>query len=485
MGTPYFDAVKRSVERGGLRFNVPGHQFDVGSGMVGMFDGLAEYDVPQLLEGVDKGEGNALSVSLRETADLFNARKAWFLTGGASQANRIVGLMLAQLGYADEVVVAQRNSHSSFFDSVIMAGLNPVFVSPSVDSVLGVSHGVSVADVEEAIVSAGRKVKAVYVVSPSYYGAVADVGGLKKVAVKYDVPLIVDAAWGSHFGFDSNFPVNPLGLGADVVVSSTHKMVGSLTQSAMLFTGDTKWGKMLEDSIDRGFLLTQSTSTSSLLLSSLDVAKDWLGRNRDGFNSVVDNVFRFKELLRGRLGVGFVDERMMSGLFPDVVDVDVLKVGVDLSDSVVDGFTVHEGLFEKFGVFSEMATMNTVLFVVGLGKSFDYSVDMVNMLEGLLTDVGDGGVKSVASGFTVADSSVLNMRDAFFSPYDVVRLDDAVGRVSVDAVAAYPPGIPNVLPGEVFNEHVVKFLSDTGDSKGGYVRGAFSSDGKKVRVVKN
>ena len=81
------------------------------------------------------------------------------------------------------------------------------------------------------------------VVSPTYFGACADVAGLAAVAHEHGVPLAVDEAWGAHLRFHPDLPPDALSQGADLVVSSTHKIVGSLTQAAMLHLGRGRAGR--------------------------------------------------------------------------------------------------------------------------------------------------------------------------------------------------------------------------------------------------
>src|SRR5699024_10077284 len=155
-----------------------------------------------------------------------------------------------------------RSAHSSFSDGVVLAGLNPSYVLPSVDSANGIAHGISVTSLDKALSRAeddGRPASAVYIVSPSYFGSVADIGGLAEVAHAHGAPLIVDCARGRHSGLHPSLPESPTRLGADLVISSTHKLAGSLTQSAMLHLGKGPFAEVLESLIARAMTMTAST----------------------------------------------------------------------------------------------------------------------------------------------------------------------------------------------------------------------------------
>jgi arginine decarboxylase len=474
MSTPYWDAVKNIIDSSSSRFNVPGHQ----NGGNDLFHhGLTKYDIPQIVNTVDKGENNGLKQALTKASELYGASKTWFLTGGASQGNRMVGLMLGQLGGEDGVVVAQRNIHSSFLDGVILAGLNMVFIQPSIDYDSGVSHGITVESLDETCAKNAGRMKGIFVQSPSYFGAVSDIAGFKKVAEKYNVPLIVDSAWGSHFGFHEGFPESALKLGADVVISSTHKMGGSLTQSAMLFLKDGKWRTVLEPLIDRAFVLTQSTSTSSILLASLDVSREIMSHNYENFDAVLKEAEQFKTYIRQTGVLKIVQDSMLE--FTDVTNVDPLKVAVNIQKLGVTGFEVHEGLLEKYGVFTEMATRTTVLFIFGLYPQGD----MEHVVEKIMSFNKTSTVGTNKS-FALSNEPVLSMREAFFAPNEIVSAADAEGRISADMLSAYPPGIPNVLPGERLTKEVIEFLKETKQMKGGFVRGSVDEGLNYFRVVK-
>src|SRR5699024_7147258 len=157
---------------------------------------------------------------LHLAAEAWGARRTWFLTHASSQGNRMAALALAGLGRG---IVAQRSPHSSFIDGIVPAGLHPPFVSQPVHPPTGIAPGVSPEALDRAIRSHTEPVTAVYLVPPSYFGAVADVEALAEVAHAAGAALIVDAAWGAHFGFHPDLPASPVTQGADIVIMSTHK----------------------------------------------------------------------------------------------------------------------------------------------------------------------------------------------------------------------------------------------------------------------
>src|SRR6202020_3431925 len=225
-------------------------------------------DICQDIEGIDRGPSPTPYERAEQlAAAAYGAGQTWFLPNGASQGNHALSLALAKPG--DHVLV-QRNSHASVVDGLVLSGGIASFVAPEYDDELGMAHGVTPEALAEAL-DRSPEISAAFIVSPTYYGMAADVEACARVAHEREVALVVDCAWGSHFGFPPDLPDSPLHLGADAELASTHKIVGSLTQSAMLHVASD--GLIDPDEIARCIRLVRSTSPSSLLLASLDGAR--------------------------------------------------------------------------------------------------------------------------------------------------------------------------------------------------------------------
>lgn len=487
---PYSQALTELGSRNPTQLMVPGH----GGTNTGISAKLAEFigqkalhvDLPMLLEGIDLDDNSPFQESVRLAADAWGARRTWFLTNGASQANRTVALAARGLG---ENIISQRSAHSSFSDGVVLAGLYPHYVLPNVDTVNGIAHGVSPAALDLTLTRAadeGRPASAVYIVSPSYFGSVADIRRLSEVAQAHGSPLIVDGAWGPHFGFHPRLPESPARLGADLVVSSTHKLAGSLTQSAMLHLGEGPFADDLEPLIERAMTMTASTSSSALLMGSLDVARHALATGEEAIGRSVDTALHLRELIAS--DDRFADVGRGFGDFDDIADIDLLRVPIDLSATGVSAHWVRDRLITDHDTFFEMSTDTTLVAVIGAGKTPD-----VNEVFATLTDVLESpeavtqrSTKSTAASFPELPSPgtmrVLP-RDGFFADTELVPAAEAVGRVSADALAAYPPGVPNVMPGEEITAEAVDFLTAIADSPSGFVRGAVDSGVQRFRVL--
>ncbi|MFZ0323649.1 MAG: aminotransferase class I/II-fold pyridoxal phosphate-dependent enzyme [Actinomycetes bacterium] len=475
---PYADALQAYADRSPLRLDVPGHQASA-TAQPGLAQFLGqralELDIPPLTNGIDYGDHpTPLGQAAYLAAQAWGAYRTWFLTNGASKGNLVACLALRGLGTQ---LVVQRSVHSSVVDGLALAGLDAQFVHPSIDSELGIANGVTATDLDAAL-TANPGVAAAYVVTPSYFGAVADVEALAQVAHRHGVPLVVDEAWGSHFGFHPELPTNALRLGADLVISSTHKLAGSLTQSAMLHLGHGTFAERLEPLIDRAFRSMQSTSASALLMASLDLARRQLAVNgRDTITGSLETVAKMREAVTrdGRFAVA--DAQILA--FDDVLRLDPLRVVVDTRAGDISGHEARHLLFEQDQIHLEMSTDAVVVAVVGAGATPDVDrfVDALHRLP------RTGATTSRRIDLPVCGERATSVRDAYFAGNEVIDARQAVGRVSADTVAAYPPGIPNLLPGEVISAEVVDFLQATAAAPFGHVRGAIARDMSLLRVV--
>lgn len=483
---PYADAVRNLASIDWQRLHVPGHQAKAenapGLEKVVGARGLS-LDFPMLMTGVDQDTwrsreaGNPTPLMLAQdlAADAWGANRVWFITNGASGGNHIATTVVKGLG--SEFAV-QRSVHSSVVDGIVHAGLTPHFIHGAIDTGLGTANGVTAEQVE-SVLTQNPNSSAVYIVTPSYFGAVSDVSAIAEVAHKHGVPLIVDEAWGSHFGMHQNLPVNAVRLGADLVISSTHKGAGSLTQSAMLQLGDGPFAKQIEHLVDRVVRSFQSTSCSSLLLSSLDEARRHLVLNGSlTIGAALESVRKIRR--------GILEGKRFRDALPDIeasdgtIDTDPFKIAIDMRGSGITGTQAQHILIRDHQVYCELSTPNTLLLLVGATSPID-TERLLRALHALPRQDFEPPKPEVLIA-TAMDRAMLPAQ-AFFGEVELVSHVDAVGRTSADSLAAYPPGVPNVIPGEVLTQEVITFLRETAAAPSGYVRGAHDPALELFRVI--
>lgn len=449
---PLLDAWLRFHESRPTPFTIPGHKGrtdlvgDVVAGDVPLYAGL---DTMKLATGV-------LAEAESRAARLWGADVCRFSTGGATHANQAVALAVA--GDGDTVVVS-RTLHRSLLIGLVLAGLTPVWVRPEVDATTGLPLGVAPESVRRAL-AAHPEARAVFVGDPSYVGTVGDVAGLADAAHAHGVPLVVDAAWAAHFGFHPDLPRHPLQLGADVMVTSAHKTLPAWSQAAIVLA---RTERIDAARLDAGVEATATTSPAGAILASTDAARALL--ERDGERLLGDAITATRAARRRLREVGL---QVLDG-----PAVDPLKLTVVLSASGVDGIAVEQDLLAA-GLPVESADRDVLVAVVTLADT--------TATIGALTDAVVGSVERRRgasrpavgpAAYRVEPVAAVPPRQAFFAATETVVLERAIGRVSAELVAPYPPGIPVLAPGERITEETLDALAQARDAG---VRIAYAAD---------
>ena len=478
---PYLEAVTAYGFRGSTRFHIPGHKGGEGAdpGLRTAFgDRALLLDVPQDIEGIDLGPSPTPYERAEQlAADAYGAERTWFLTNGATQGNHALCLALAG---PDTQVVLQRNSHASMVDGLILSGGVPSWVAPEYDPELGMAHGVTPEALEQAL-RRTPEARAAFIVSPTYYGMAADVEACAEVAHRAGAALIVDNAWGAHFGFHPQLPASPLALGADAMLASTHKIVGSLTQSAMLMVAHTD---LIETgAVARAVRLVRSTSQSALLMASLDAARRQLAVHGE---ELLDRTIRASEDARVAIdtvpGCSVVGEGLVGR--PGIAGWDPLRIVIDIRETGCTGYEVAAALRASFDIYVELATHATLVLVLGIGQTVDplerLSHDFAETVRAISRP---GETAAVARPpVTLEHETAITPRDAFLGEGEPVPVDAAIGRISAESIAGYPPGVPALLPGERIPPEVVAYLREL-TSAGARLHGAADPSFKTVRVL--
>jgi lysine decarboxylase len=480
--TPYVDALLAYAKLDPGRFQVPGHKGGLGAdpamvelvGEVGLRN-----DIPSVTEGVDVGaEPTPFQEAQQLAADAWGAGRTWFLINGASQGNHATMMALSHGG--DRVVV-QRNVHSSVIDGLVLSGMRPTFVAPELDPELGIAHGLTPDSLAAALDETPEAVAAL-VVSPTYFGACADVAALAEVAHSRGVPLVVDEAWGAHLHFHPDLPPAALESGADLVTSSTHKIVGSLTQAAMLHVG--RGGRIDDAVVDRCVSLVETTSPSGLLSGSLDAARRQVSVHGERMlGEALEALTGIREQIRTIPGLDVLDERMVGR--PGVAGWDPMRLGIDVRGTGSSAQRLWKAAFHIAEIDLELYSGNVVVAIFGVGEPTEKAGE--RLVAGLRTAVTELEETPGAPDEKLAPAPpwgelVLTPREAFLGPQEVVPFAAAAGRIAAEGLAAYPPGIPNVLPGERLTAETLDFIRES-LAHGGYVRGGSDRELKTLRVA--
>lgn len=478
---PYLDAVVAYGLRGAGRFHVPGHKGGDGADpglRHAIGDRALGLDICQDIHGVDIGPSPTPYERAEQlAADAHGALRTWFLTNGATQGNHALTLALAPLG---RKVVVQRNSHTSIVDGLVLSGGRPSFVAPEHHDELGMALCVTPERLRETL-ARDSDIGAVFVVSPTYFGVCADVVGLAAVAHEAGVPLVVDQSWGPHLGFHPDLPASALQQGADAVLTSTHKLSGSLTQSAMLHVADT--GRIDPESISRVLRLLRSTSPSSLLLGSLDAARRQLAVHGEALlHETLAALQRTRDKLDQAPGVTVVGPELLG--LPGVAAIDPLRIVLDVRGTGRTGYDVATEARNAYDLNVELASNATIVLVTGVAENPTALVRAAGDLDDVVRRIGTDGEDQppIQTPPMPQTSMVMSPRDAFLGARERVTMAEAIGRVSCEAIAGYPPGIPAVLPGERVTAEIADYLQEL-IATGGRLHGASDPTAETILVL--
>jgi arginine decarboxylase len=438
--TPLADAAEAFLADARITpFTTPGHKR-----APHLADDFLRQDLP-LSSGADDlhARGGYLAAAEGLGAGLWRADLCRFCLNGSTQGNQALALAAAKPG---QRAIVSRNLHKSVFAGLVLAGLEPVWIRPEIDRRTGLAHGIRTEALAAALAVAADA-QAVVLVEPSFVGVVSDVVGLARVSHEAGIPLIVDQAWGAHFGFHPGLPPHSLALGADAMVVSAHKTLTSFTQGAYLFA---QGARLDLARVSEAFDLLHTTSPSAAILASLDRARHLMAtRGEELLGRTLELAAGFRERMAGVEGLTVVDSE------------DPTKLVLALAATGADGLEVEDDLLSE-GIRLELANRDTLIPLLTIADTRETVERLAGALLRALerrrgTPREPGGASVV---WSIEPEVGMSPREAFFAPRETVPADRAVGRLAAETVAPYPPGIPALAPGEVVTALLVDALRD-------------------------
>ena len=458
---PLLDAYLSYFESERTAFTIPGHKqkahrLDEGLGAV------VDSDTP-LYGGLDeiKLTQGTLKKAEALAATLWGADYARFSTGGSTHANQAIILALGKPG--DKIAIT-RTAHRSVLSALVLTGLEPIWLTPEIDQATGVPTGIPVSELERVL---DQKPIALLLTEPGYLGTISELPALIKKAHENSIPVIVDAAWGGHFGFSSHLPQHVLQLGADALITSVHKALPGYSASALLLAQ----GKLLNlDRIEQSFETTHTTSPAGAPLASIDGCRALLETRGDELTSeLISLVESFKASVQANFD---------ATIFLNTTDFlpqrfDPVKIVLRANILGLSGVDVEREL-EEANIRVEMADQDTIVFLATLADTADDFKVLEKALVPVLKSLQGPARKTQTSlSWSIVPTVAMSIRDAYFADTEFVSAKEAIGRISADLIAPYPPGVAVVAPGEVLTEQIVHGLATT--QKAG-VRIAYASD---------
>ena len=460
---PYLEALQSYLRASPISFEMPGHH--AGRGAPHAITRLIGSDAFKAdctpLKGMDdRTESKRISHRAEGlAAELWGADSCYFSTAGSTLSNQVAVRAAANPG---DTVLVSRNSHKSLIGALILAGVRPVFLEPRYDQSWDMGHGSSRAELAGKL-DAHPDTKAVFIVSPTYYGVAPDVGGLAELCHVRGLPLVVDEAWGAHYPFHGEMPPHAIGQGADIAVTSIHKTMGGLEQaSIMLRRSDL----IPEDRFNLAYDLHLTTSPSSLILASIDATRRQFAQEGE---KLVQNTLDLARHARDELGS--IDG--IEAMGAEVLDgdaafaLDKTKLLLDISGLGINGYEAEDWLIRNKKMTLGLADERRLLLIFTLGTDRSSTHQMLSAFKDLVKWARDG--KDDKKGYDgklphlgdLKAELVMTPTEAFFARTERVPLSRMVGRVAAEMISPYPPGIPRILPGERISEAQMIYIRDS------------------------
>lgn len=406
-------------------------------------------------------------------ADAFGAAHAFFMVGGTTSA--VQAMILSSVKFGDKIILP-RNVHQSVINSLVLCGATPVYVNPQTDRRLGISLGMSVTDVKKAIAE-NPSAKAILVNNPTYYGICSDLRQIVKLAHEKGIRVLADEAHGTHFYFGRELPVSAMAAGADMAAVSMHKSGGSLTQSSILLCGPN----VNEHYVRQVINLTQTTSGSYLLLSSLDISRRRLALHG---GEIFEKVKRFSQYARDEIndiGDYYAYSKELANN-DSVFDFDVTKLSVNTLRLGLAGIEVYDILRDEYDIQIEFGDLGNILAYISVG-------DKTKNIERLISALGEIRRLYKKEHCQMFDSEYISPvvemspQSAFYAEKTSLPLEKCDGMVCCEFVMCYPPGIPILAPGERVTKELISYIRYARE-KGCMLTGPECMDTTRLNVLK-
>ncbi len=448
---PIYEALERFRRMRIVPFDVPGHKHGRGN--------------PELVEllgskcvGIDVNSMKPLDnlchpVSVIKeaeelAAEAFGAAHAFLMVGGTTSSVQSMVLSCCKKG---DKIILPRNVHRSVINALVLCGAHPIYVNPDVDQRLGISLGMKVEQVKKAIHENPDAV-AVFVNNPTYYGICSDLRTIVEEAHRYGMQVLVDEAHGTHFYFGESMPVSAMAAGADMASVSMHKSGGSLTQSSFLLIGQ----KVNPGHVRQIINLTQTTSGSYLLLSSLDISRRNLAlRGREAFARVVELAEYARNEINQIGGYYAFSKEMING--SSVYDFDATKLSVHTLDIGLAGIEVYDILRDEYDIQIEFGDLGNMLAYLSIGDRKQEVERLVSALADIKRRYRKDKTGMLSQEY-ISPTVVMTPQESFYAEKESLPIKETRGRVCSEFVMCYPPGIPILAPGEEITDKIIDYI---------------------------
>jgi arginine/lysine/ornithine decarboxylase len=452
--TPLFDALRNYVREGVMSFHVPGHKHGKGLPEFTRFVGrnVMNIDLTIMpdLDSIYKPHG-PIKAAQDLSAEAFGGEYAHFLSNGTTSG---VQCMLASTLKPGDKFIVPRNAHKSVISAMILTGAEPVYIQPYVDNYLGVAMALTADEVRQAV-RQHPEAKAIFVINTTFYGMAPELERIVEIARDYEIPVLVDEAHGAHLKFHPSLPMSGMEAGADMSALSTHKLLGSMTQSSLLLTQ----GELVNhDYVKTTLNLSQTTSPSYPLLASLDVARKQI-------------FFRGQEMLTHAINLAnwarYEINNTIPGLYvygndmvgqPGCYEYDPTKLCINVRALGITGFEMERILRQGFHIQVDLSDLYNVLAVVTMADNKESVRYLVHALAEIARKYPVHDVREQPIELPPLPALAYLPREAFYAETKRVPIEQARGKIVAEMLMAYPPGIPLICPGEILTQDIIDYV---------------------------
>lgn len=474
---PVLEAMTQHLQNRVVPFDVPGHKG--GRGNSELTDFLGKSCLKADVNSMKPLDNLCHPVSvIKEAQDLaaeaFGAKHAFFMVNGTTGS---VQAMIMTACKSGDKIIMPRNVHRSAINALVVNGAVPVYVNPGTNKELGIPLGMSVENVKKAIAE-NPDAKAVLINNPTYYGVCSDLREIVHIAHENNMLALVDEAHGTHFYFGENMPVSGMEAGADMAAVSMHKTGGSLTQSSILLCGPN----INSDYVRQVINLTQTTSGSYLLISSLDIARKNLALNG---KSIFKKTVQFAEYARNEINklggyYAFGNELCDNNAF---YDFDKTKLSIHTRDIGLAGIEVYDILRDDYGIQIEFGDIGNILAIISAG---DRALEIERLISSL-SEIKRLYSRDKAGMFDheyINPEVISAPQKAFYSNKKSVPICQSSGMICGEFVMCYPPGIPILAPGEKITDEIINYINYAKE-KGCFMTGTQDMKIENINVVED
>jgi len=472
---PIYEALIEYKKARVVPFDVPGHKQGRGNAMLREF--LGEQCLSVDVNSMKPLDNLCHPVSVIKeaeelAADAFGSKYAFLMVNGTSSSVQAMVMSVCKKG---EKIIMPRNVHRSAINALVISGAVPIYINPGVNKKLGIPLGMSVEDVKKAI-KENPDAKAVLVNNPTYYGICSNLKEITSLAHEHGMYVLVDEAHGTHFYFGENMPVSAIEAGADMAAVSMHKTGGSLTQSSFL---------LLNCDLHVGYVrqiinLTQTTSGSYLLMSSLDLARrDLVLHGKEIFKKVTQ-IAEYARSEINKIGSYYAfSKELIDG--DTVYDFDVTKLSIFTREIGLAGIEVYDLLRDEYGIQIEFGDIGNILAIISVG---DRNLAIERLISSL-SEIKRLHSKDKTGMFDheyINPEVVLTPQEAFYSSKISVPMNESDKKICAEFVMCYPPGIPILAPGERITKEILDYINYAKE-KGCFLTGTEDVKIENINIV--